>query len=221
MAEKSSEFNSMVSGVGDVDAEEEQTGIQLANFQSTIDLESDDVMIPRLRLMQGLSTEVQDGSASPGQWVLSGYEPKDSVTFVPLLFARNRTLRDDEGGILCRSRDAKIGEGEPGGVCDECIMNKWIDNEKGPNTPPKCAFSYVYVGYVEEFDSVALVEFRRTSINAGKMLNTVSAQRGLGNFAVKLKTSKQTGKRGTFYQAVVQPRQAEEALLAAARTALG
>lgn len=222
MAEKS-EFDKMVDGVEDVDPSEDeaQTGIQLANFQASLDLGSEDLMIPRLRLMQGLSTEVQDGSASPGQWVLSGYDPQDNVTYVPLLFARNRTLRDEEGSILCKSRDAKTGEGEPGGNCDECIMNKWIENEKGPNTPPKCAFSYVYIGYVPEFESIALVEFRRTSINAGKMLNTVSAQRGLGNFAVKLKTSKQTGKRGTFYQAVVQPTQIEEEVLMRARTALG
>lgn len=222
MAEKS-EFDKMVNGVEDIDASEneEQTSIQLANFQNNLDLDSEDIMIPRLRLMQGLSTEVQDGSASPGQWVLSGYDPKEMVSFVPLLFARNRVLRDDEGSVLCRSRDAKTGEGEPGGDCETCIMNKWINNEKGPNTPPKCAFSYVYVGWVEEFDSVALVEFRRTSINAGKMLNTVAAQRGLGNFAVKLKTSKQTGKRGTFYQAVVQPKQVEPEILAHARMALG
>jgi len=221
--EEKSEFDKMVSGADDVDAAEEeaQVGIQLANFQSNLDLGSEDLMIPRLRLMQGLSTEVQDGSASPGSWVLSGYEPTAEITFVPLLFARNRTLRDGEGSVLCRSRDAKIGEGEPGGNCEECIMNKWVENEKGPNTPPKCAFSYVYVGYVQEFDSIALVEFRRTSINAGKMLNTVAAQRGLGNFAVKLKTSKQTGKRGTFYQAVVQPKAVEPELLAHARMSMG
>ena len=219
------DFDHMVQGEGEndapleVEAEEKQTGIALANFTNVLDMESSDLMIPRLRLTQGLTSEVQDGTAKPGQWVLSGYDPKDDVTVVPILFARNRTLRDPEGKILCRSFDSITGTGEPGGECDKCIMNQWTPGEgkDAKNVPPKCAFSYVYIVYIKEFESIALVEFRRTSIQAGKTLNTVAAQRGLGNFAVKLKSSKQTGKRGTFYQMVVQPTQTDADTLAAAK----
>jgi hypothetical protein len=218
---KSSNFDKMVGGEGDLlapeEAEEHQTGIALANFSSHLDMDSSDLMIPRLRLTQGLTQEVQDGTATPGQWVMSGYDAKPEVTIVPILFARNRTLRDQEGSILCRSFDALTGKGEPGGVCETCVMNQWSDGDKGARVPPKCAFSYVYIVYVKEFETMALVEFRRTSIQAGKTLNTIAAQRDLGNFAVKLKSSKQTGKRGTFYQMVVQPVQAEPELLVAAR----
>jgi len=220
-----SNFDKMVEGQGEieapVEAEEKQTGIALANFTNTLDMDASDLMIPRLRLTQGLTAEVQDGTATPGQWVLSGYDAKAEVTVVPVLFARNRTLRDTEGTILCRSFDALTGVGEPGGTCAGCIMNQWSDGEKGARVPPKCAFSYVYIVYVKEFETMALVEFRRTSIQAGKTLNTIAAQRGLSNFAVKLKSSKQTGKRGTFYQMVVQPTQADDALLTAARQFIG
>src|SRR3989304_5736945 len=39
----------------------------------------EDLVTPRLKLMQGLSTEVQDGNARPGQWVLTGYTPGAKV----------------------------------------------------------------------------------------------------------------------------------------------
>jgi hypothetical protein len=220
-----SNFDKMVQGSEEIlapdDAEEKQTGIALANFTNHLDMESSDLMIPRLRLTQGLTAEVQDGTATPGMWVMSGYDAKAEVIVVPILFARNRTLRDQEGAILCRSFDSIKGAGEPGGLCEGCIMNQWADGEKGARIPPKCAFSYVYIVYVKEYESMALVEFRRTSIQAGKTLNTVAAQRGLGNFAVKLKSSKQTGKRGSFYQMVVVPTQADPELLNAARQFMG
>lgn len=220
------EFDSMVAGAGaDVDAiidpEEKQSGIQLANFAMDINMDSEDLMIPRLRLTQGLTAEVQDGTATPGQWVLTGYDPKNEIVVVPIMFARNRTLRDSEGSILCKSVDAISGVGEPGGTCEGCPMNVWSDGDKGARIPPKCAFSYVYIVYIKDFETMALVEFRRTSIQAGKTLNTMVAQRGLGNFAIKLKASKQTGKRGTFYQMVVQPTQSDPELLANARSFMG
>jgi hypothetical protein len=208
-------FDSSIVGAGDVEDEDESMSMQLANFSGDAEFDSGDIMFPRLRLMQGLSTEVQEGTASPGQWVLSGYEPVEEVTIVPMLFARNRDLRDDEGAVLCRSRDALVGEGEPGGNCAECPLSMW--NEK---IPPACSFSYVYAVYVKEFSTPAIVSFKRTSINAGKTLNTIVAQRKLRKFAVKLKASKQSGKRGTFYQAVVVPVQHDDDLIAAANNAM-
>jgi hypothetical protein len=195
--------------------------IQLANFSNVLDMSSEDMTIPRLRLAQGLTGEVQDGTAKPGEWLMTGFESVPELTIVPLLFARNRALRDDEGMVLCKSEDATAGIGEPGGDCSKCPMNQWSDGAKGERIPPKCVFSYVYITYVSEFETMALVEFRRTSIQAGKTLNTMAAQRGLGNFMVKLRSSKQSGKRGTFYQIVVQPTQADADLLARARAAVG
>lgn len=213
-------FDDMVDGAEE--AEQTNSAIQLANFSTQLSFDNEDIVIPRLRLAQGLTTEVQDGSAKPGQWLLTGFEPKDELTIVPLMMARNRTLRDDEGSVLCKSTDGLNGVGAPGGVCAVCPKNKWTEQEKGkPNLPPECTFSYAYIVYVKEFETMALVEFRRTSIQAGKTLNTMVAQRNVGNFAVKLKSAKQTGKRGTFYQIVVQPVPADADLLNAARQFMG
>lgn len=206
------------------ETEERASQLSLANFSDQLDMDSDDVVIPRIRLAQGLTKEVQDGDAVPGDWLLTGYEPKKELTIVPLKFARQRTLREEDGGaILCKSADAKTGvpitEGEGyGGDCASCPMSQWGDKgPKGESNPPKCHFGYVYICFVEEHGCLALIEFRRTNIQSGKTLNTIAAQRGLGNFAVKLKSAKQSGKRGTFHQIVVQPIQASADLLANAK----
>jgi hypothetical protein len=218
-----SEFDKMVQGASGpemadiVEPEEQSTGIQLANFSSTVTMDASDVQIPRLRLTQGLTQEVQDGNAKPGQWILTGFDPIDELKVIPIMFARNRNLRDEEGSILCHSNDAEVGEGEPGGVCDGCVMNQWKDGDKGKRVPPRCTFSYVYIVYIPLWSTMALVEFKRTSITAGKTLNTIVATRGIGNVAVKLRAAKQTGNKGTFYQAIVGPDHATPEELADAR----
>lgn len=201
--------------------EERQMGISLANFSSRIDFDASDIVIPRIRLAQGLTAEVQDGTAKPGQWLLTGYTPLDELTVVPLMFARNRALRDDAGSVLCRSNDSLNGIGTPGGVCSQCPQNQWVDGPKGERIPPACVFSYTYICYVAEHKTMGLVEFRRTSIQAGKTLNTICAQKGIGNFAVRLKNAKQSGKRGSFYQIVVQPVAADPSVIKEARAAAG
>jgi hypothetical protein len=203
------------------EVEAPQTGIQIGNFSSHVDFSSDDIVIPRIRLAQGLTAEVQDGTAKPGQWLLTGFDPVDELTVVPVMFSRQRALRDDEGAVLCKSQDSITGEGIPGGTCQFCPMNQWADGPKGERVPPQCVFSYVYIVYVAEFESMALIEFRRTNIQAGKTVNTMAAQRGLGNFAVKVKAAKQQGKRGTFYSTIVQPVTVDKKVLEAARAFTG
>ena len=197
--------------------EDGHSSVVLANFSTKVEFGSEDLVIPRLRLAQGLTGEVQDGSAKPGQWLLTGYPPADNLTIIPLLFSRNRALRDDAGGVQCRSTDSVVGIGTPGGVCSQCPMNTWADGPKGERIPPVCVFSYTYICYVTEHDTIAMIDFRRTSIQAGKTLNTIVAQRGIANFAVKLHNNKQQGKRGTFYQMVVQPVQVSAEMLEKAR----
>lgn len=225
MSTEETKFENMV-GAGDKSTEivpageESHSGIQLANFSAHAEFDSGDTEIPRVRLAQGLTAEVQDGSARPGQWLFTGFTPQEELTVVPILFARQRRLQDDAGMTLCKSNDAKTGVGDPGGDCSICPMNTWNEGPKGEKIPPPCAFSYVYICYIKEHDSVGLVEFRRTSLSAGKTLNTICAQRGLGNFAVKLKSSKQQGNRGAYFQMMIQPINSEPELLQNARSYL-
>lgn len=204
-------------------ADQEQRGLMV--FGEDMDLGQDDIIIPRLRLAQGLTAEVQDGTARAGQWVLIGFDPLPEATIVPLRFARRREMRDeDTREILCATRDTKaeLGVGSPGGACAQCPYNKWTGDEKAGErrAPPACSFSYNYLVYIVEHGTKAMMSFSRTSIGAGKMLNTMVAQHGLGNVAIKLAAKSKDGPRGTYYSPAVSRVNVEPSVLELARTTL-
>lgn len=180
----------------------------LAAYSQTPNMGMEDLFIPRLRLAQGLTTEVQNGEAKPGDWLILGEDPMKVVEVIPVGMTRRRELRDnDERTVACRSNDSVTGVGQPGGECASCPMAKWIEiktgKNKGKNAPPPCSFIYSYMVYVVNTKSMAILEFTRTSIPTGKMLNTMIAQKGLGSFAVKLGSSSKNGPRGTFHSPTV------------------
>jgi len=187
--------------------EVEETSVPKSNLAVYSDkptMDSNDLFIPRLRLAQGLTKEVQDGEAKPGQWLVLGAEPAAEVTVIPVAMTRRRELRDpDERTVACRSGDSITGVGNPGGECSSCPMNQWTPTKSGKNNPPACSFLYSYMVWVIEAETMAILEFSRTSITTGKMINTMVAQRGLGTFCAKLTSSSKQGPKGTFYSPVV------------------
>jgi hypothetical protein len=57
--------------------------------------------------------------------------------------------------------------------------------------------------YIVETKTMAIMEFSRTSLLTGKMLNTMIAQKGLGTFAVRMTSIAKSGDRGNFFSPVV------------------
>ena len=187
------------SGPEPADVEAESSAIvPVSTYSNETTFSSDDIAPPLLRLAQGLSPEVQEGTAKPGQWLLSGFDPRQSVTIVPLAFARRRELRDEDNQILCSSQDAVTGEGSPGGSCAACPMNMWTGDGKN-RRPPQCSFFYSYMVYIMEHDSLAVINFKRTALGTAKMLNSAVSRKGFGNLALTLTGKAQTGKRGSYY----------------------
>jgi hypothetical protein len=190
----------------ELDAEAEDSVVQitpagLASLTTTPVFAADEVSIPRLRLAQGLTQEVQDGNARPGQWVLTGFEPTTEVHFFPQVMGRFRALRNAETRtLLCVSHDGVHGVGAPGGACQTCPLSQWTENPKGgKNLPPACTFGYRYVGWVKEYDTMAALELKGSGINAGKYINTCIQARALGNFGLKLSSKSMQGPRGTYH----------------------
>lgn len=179
----------------------------MSAYSNTPMIDTSDVFIPKLRLAQALTAEVTNGTAKSGQWVISGEDPMAKPVIVPLLMNRRRELRDPDENrqIMCRSFDSVKGVGNPGGDCATCPMAKWTEGKKGKgNSAPQCNFIYSYVVYVVDLDQVVILEFSRTSIAAGKMLNTIIMQKGLGKFAVQLSSNSAKNGRGqTFYSPVI------------------
>jgi len=182
----------------------EPTGIAAFSNDASI-FSTADMAPPMLRLSQALTPEVVDGEAKAGQWIVTGKEAVDEVHVVPLAFARRRMLRDaDSGELLCSSDDAKWGIGDPGGSCEDCPMAKW-QGDKGARKPPQCIFYYSYIVYAAEFDGNALLDFKKTSLGIGKMLNAAIARDGFGKVAIKLTAKLNKGRRGSYYTPALAP----------------
>jgi len=194
------QFDEMLEENGeDVMAESATPGGALAIYSDKPEFSQDDVFIPKLRLAQGLTAEVQDGSARPGQFVVSGFPPVEEVNIIPLMYARTRELRDqDTRGVLCFSRDAMVGVGEPGGDCSECPHAKFTGDGKNKK-PPECMFSYSYVVYSKEHESVLSLQFSKTGLNSGKMLNTIVAHHGLCSRGAVISADQRQGPRGNYF----------------------
>lgn len=165
-------------------------------------LDSGDVMVPRLRLAQGLTAEVTSGDARPGQWVLTGFKPEEKVEVVVVRLAKLRQLRVGEDRVLqCQSGDAIHGVGIPGGDCGRCPYAQW-GNEDGERKAPACNLIYSYMCYSLTHDTPVLVEFSRTSVQVALQLNQAIKSRRIGSFVATL-TSKNEQKGTRKYSSPI------------------
>lgn len=198
------------------EAEEAEAPTQLAAFVGAVAFDTQDLVFPRVRLAQALTAEVMDGSAKAGQFVITGMPAQDQLTIVPGMFARRRLYaNNDTMEVLCRSNDAIVGVGTPGGRCDECPLSHWSGSQEEHNRkPPVCTFMYSYIVFIAEWETVGILDFRKTSLQTGKTVNTMVARYGLGNFAFTLKSlSQMNQQKQRYYVMSVVPTKADEDLL--------
>lgn len=184
-----------------------QASSPLAGYTTEPVFEQGEAYIPRFRLAQGLTAEVQNGEAKPGQWLLIGNVPVDEMVIVPVAFARKREMRDAASrDIMCFSVDGIKGQGIGTGDCATCPLGQWQPNpdhdENDPkswkNMPPSCDQYFSYIVYSVTHDAMAVLELRKSALKPGRILNTMAKQAGLSNFAVVVGSTKNQGTKGTF-----------------------
>ena len=108
--------------------------------------EASEISLPYIRLAQGLSPEVTEGTAKPGQWILPDGSLSDHVTGTVIGMRRTRVYRTNDE-IACRSDDAVVGRGTPGGDCANCPLQQWTKNGD-KSVPPACTMNFQYLlGY--------------------------------------------------------------------------
>lgn len=102
--------------------------------------------LPRARLAQGLTPEVLEGQAQPGQWILPGGRVAGELRGRVVGVRRARVLwqREPTPRVVCRSDDGATGVGDPGGSCAECPLSQWNDG------PPACTLLYEYMVLLDE-----------------------------------------------------------------------
>lgn len=170
------------------------------------DLDLEEAMFPRLRLIQGLSPEVNEGSASPGDWKIDGFDDvAEPILVIPMSYKTTRTMRSKDGAVLCKSADGKTGTAmvvdldNAGGECMRCPFAKWNpnpDNPAGKNLPPDCTDIRSYLLFVPDVGVLAQWDLSRTGITTARALNGFLTMYGFRNFGIELEAREET--RGSY-----------------------
>lgn len=160
-------------------------GIQ---YSADLDFDLGELKIPYLKLLSATSPEVANNEGKAGQWYLQGHGAVDEVVFTVLGASRFRELREDMNipgaRTLCRSNDAIIGVGAPGGICAKCPMAQWGERNPttGKGTPPPCNMGYSYQIYSYTHGQPCILALRKSGIDAAKTINTALHMRKARNF---------------------------------------
>lgn len=182
-------------------------------------VEKSDLVLPRLKLLQPLSPEVQDEEkdveAGHLYNTLTQQDFGSSIVFIPIVHFKSRIYwrdRDDDSGerIICSAPDGLHPiSSEFSDLCINCKNQKWNNNAKDPkDKAPKCTMFYNFAILIEgEMTPIAL-SMERTKIKvAKKLLSLITCTGKLDMFAKKYKlgVTKEKNKKGIWYNYDITP----------------
>lgn len=156
---------------------------------------SEDNIIPRIKVINALSPERQDGEAEEGDVINS--LTKESIVgkrFIPIKvyysnIEWNPDRDDDDNRIFCRSYDGTTGTDSEGCAhnCKECGRNKFDNTKVGKEAQPKCTAYMNFLGFFEGDPLPVVVSFSRTNYNEGKKMLSIarSLRRSIWGYSYK------------------------------------
>ena len=174
--------------IGEMVKAEATVDSSVAVYHQGVDQDLDEVrtedlnLVPQLKVLQGLSPEVQEGFGKAGQFWDSF---QDKAIDAPLLIVPVHTFRtrarwaSDRGTQLpvCRSHDGKKGSGNPGGDCTECKHPKKFTRDG--QLIGDCDETIQFVVWLPEHNSWCLLPLAKTKYKIGKQwINMIYKGRG-------------------------------------------
>jgi len=153
-----------------------QTGMPLG-FE---DDDANDMIIPRVKVIQTLSPERKDKIANEGDIINSLTKDKlNGKVFIPVFkFNNNIWWRDrsDGGGIRCIARDGKLGTMSDGTnlVCASCKRCEFDNTKQGKESLPTCTKYINFFGFFAGERMPIILSFAKTSYNEGKKLYSLA-----------------------------------------------
>jgi len=178
------------------------------------DTHDNDIIIPRLKVIQALSPERQEGEAVEGDIINSlTKESMKGQKFIPVKqYYSNICWNPDrkaETRMLCRSFDGHIGQDDDGSVaCEQCKKNKFDNTKKGRDAQPQCTAYLNFLGFFEGDPMPVVLSFARTNYNEGRKLLSIakSLRCDAWNYGYTLEAKKVTKDGNMWY--IIVPRMA-------------
>lgn len=176
----------------------------------------EDLLLPRVKLLQPMSPEVLEQGATAGHMVnsITKEDYGEEMKIIPLLHFKNRIKwgdREKGGGIECSSDNGKVSRPEFGGLsCLTCKEQKWNNEaKKETDRKPTCTLYYSFPCIPEGSDLPIGVSMERTKIKIAKKLLSIARYAGgnLDLFAKKyrLYVTKEKGPKGMYYNFDIEP----------------
>lgn len=175
------------------------------------DSKNDDIIIPRIKVINALSPERIDGIANEGALLNSlTQEEVTGKRFIPIRQYYSNMWwnpdRDAEQRILCRSLDGRVGNNEDGTLlCAECRKNQFDNTKQGKEAQPQCTAYLNFLGFFEDSPMPVVLSFAKTNYNEGKKMLSIakSLRTSLWGYAYKLEGKKKTKGKNAWY--VIEP----------------
>lgn len=168
---------------------------------------SNDLIIPRVKVINALSPERTDGIAQEGD-ILNSLTQESLVgkCFIPIRqYYSNIHWNPDRDGdprIFCRSFDGRVGQSELGSVsCAQCMKNEFDNSKVGRDAQPQCTKYLNFLGFIEGSPMPIVLSFARTNYNEGRKLLSMakSMRQAIWAYAYKLESKLISKDRNKWY----------------------
>ena len=168
----------------------------------------EDIIIPRIKVIQALSPERVDGAAVEGDIINSLTQEKvNGQRFVPIKqYYTNIRWNPDRGAdlrMLCRSFDGRVGQDFEEGmlVCATCRKNQFDNTKTGRDAQPTCTAYLNFLGFFEGSPMPVVLSFARTNYNEGKKLLSIakSMRTAAWNYAYTMESRKVSKDKNVWY----------------------
>lgn len=162
---------------------------------------------PTIKLVQPTTRFAKDASGEDvpeGKFLNSITHEKYDVLNCTILAIGQSRIRwagsDISQPALCRSRDGKLGVGDPGGHCNICPLANWGPN----NEPPECTSTWNFIGLLDGQETPFLIRASGKSWMAAKrFIASIFYQppqlRTPLAFKVTIASHKEETEKGKFY----------------------
>ena len=170
----------------------------------------EDLIIPRVKVINALSPERIDGIASEGAIINSlTLESVAGKKFMPIKqYYNNIEWNPDRNGdprIFCRSNDGRIGVCENGTLaCDQCKKNLFDNTKKGKGIYPTCTAYLNFLGFFEDSPMPVILSFAKTNYTDGKKMLSIakSMRAAMWNYCYVLESKKVVKTKTPWYNIV-------------------
>lgn len=178
--------------------EQEDLALQTGTPLGFEDEDADDVIVPRVKVIQALSPERKEKIADEGDILNSlTKEHLNGKTFIPVFKFNNNVWwrdRSDGGGIQCIARDGRTGQLSDGTIisCAQCRRCEFDNTKQGKEALPTCTKYINFFGFFAGERAPIILSFSKTCYNEGKKLYSLAkvTMQNMWNFGYALNEKK-------------------------------